>query len=68
MYEDDSVFIKTIKEAPGADFDKEWARQGQAWDAYVNEMWAKYRPQLAAPTNGWQQPHDDSYYRKAMEK
>jgi hypothetical protein len=20
-----------------------WARQGQAWDEFVNEMWAEYR-------------------------
>ena len=49
MYEDDAAFVKTIKEATGRDHDKEWARQGQAWDAFVNEMWAKHRPTLAAP-------------------
>ncbi len=68
MYEDDSAFVKTIKEATGHDHDKEWARQGQAWDAFVNEMWAKHRPSLSAPTDGWKQPHDDSYYREAIRK
>jgi hypothetical protein len=66
MYEDDSTFVKTIKEATGRDHDKEWARQGQAWDAFVNEMWAKYRPTLQAPTEGWKKKHDDTYYRNAI--
>ncbi len=68
MYEDDAAFVKTIKEATGNDHDKSWARQGQAWDAYVNEMWAKHRPTLDAPTDGWKQEHDDRYYRTAIEK
>ena len=67
MYEDDAAFVKTIREATGRDHDKEWARQGQAWDAFVNEMWARYRPALEAPTDGWKQKHDDSYYRTAIE-
>ena len=68
MYEDDAAFVKTIKEATGQDHDKDWARQGQAWDAFVNEMWAKHRPTLPAPTDGWKQPHDDAYYRTALTK
>ncbi|MCX6905007.1 MAG: hypothetical protein NTW03_16315 [Verrucomicrobia bacterium] len=68
MHEDDDAFVKTIKEATGKDHDKEWARQGQAWDAFVNEMWAKHRPTLQAPTDGWRQPHDDHYYRTALTK
>ena len=69
MDEDDAAFVKTIKEATGKDHDKEWARQGQAWDAFVNEMWAKHRPALQqAPTDGWKQPHDDHYYRTALTK
>ena len=67
MYEDDATFVKTIKEATGRDHDKEWARQGQAWDAFVNEMWAKYRKTVSAPSDGWNKPHDFSYYRKAIE-
>jgi hypothetical protein len=66
MFEDDAQFVKTIKVATGRDFDHDWSRQGQAWDAFVNEMWARHRPRLAAPTDGWQQPHDDSYYRTAL--
>jgi hypothetical protein len=68
MFENDAEFVKTIKQATGRDHDKEWARQGQAWDAFVNEMWAKHRPALLAPTHGWQQPHDDTYYRAAVSK
>jgi hypothetical protein len=68
MFEDDSAFVKTIKEATGRDHDKEWARQGQTWEPFVNEMWAKYRPTLASPTDGWKQKHDDTYYRTAIEK
>ncbi|HIJ53076.1 MAG TPA: hypothetical protein HPP66_07970 [Planctomycetes bacterium] len=55
MYEDDAAFVKTIREATGRDHDKEWARQGQAWDAFVNEMWARHRPTLPAPTDGWKE-------------
>jgi hypothetical protein len=68
MYEDDTAFVKNIRETTGRDHDKEWARQGQAWDAFVNEMWAKHRPTLKAPIDGWKQKHDDSYYRKAITK
>jgi hypothetical protein len=60
MYEDDAAFVKVIKEATGQDHDKEWARQGQAWDPFVNEMWAKYRPTLQAPIDGWKRRHDDA--------
>jgi hypothetical protein len=66
MFENDAGFVKTIKQATGNDHDKEWARQGQAWDAFVNEMWARHRSPLAAPTDGWKRPHDDALYRKAI--
>jgi hypothetical protein len=68
MHEDDAAFVKTIQEATGRDHDKEWARQGQAWDAFVNEMWAKHRPTLSAPTDGWRRQHEDAYYRAAIAK
>lgn len=67
MYENDAKFVKTIKAEEGRDYDKDWSRQGQAWDAFVNEMWARYRGTLAAPTDGWLQPHDDTYYRTAVQ-
>ncbi len=68
MYENDADFVKKIKEATTLDHDKDWARQGQAWDAFVNEMWAKHRHTLGASTEGWKQKHDDSAYRQAIEK
>ena len=68
MFENDAGFVKTIKQATGKDHSAEWARQGQTWEPYVNELWFKYRPTLAAPCDGWKQPHDESYYRAAIEK
>ena len=66
MQEDDSAFVQAIKEATGADHNHEWARQGQAWDAFVEDMWATHRSKLQAPTDGWKRKHDDSYYRNAI--
>lgn len=68
MYEDDAAFVRTIKAATGKDHNHDWSRQGQAWDAFVNEMWAKHRSALDAPTDGWKRPHDDSYYRRAIQR
>jgi len=68
MFENDAGFVKTLKQATSKDYSAEWARQGQSWEPYVNEMWFKYRPALAAPIDGWKQPHDESYYQTAIEK
>jgi hypothetical protein len=68
MFENDAGFVKTLKQATGKDYTPDWARQGQTWEPFVNEMWFKHRPTLAAPTDGWKQPHDASYYRTAVEK
>ena len=68
MYENDAAMVKAILQATGKDHDKSWARQGQTWDAFTNEMWARHRPALAAPLDGWKQPHDDSYYRRALQE
>ena len=51
MYENDATFVRTIKEATGHDHNKDWARQGQTWDAFAQEMWLKHRPTLSAPRN-----------------
>ena len=67
MFENDAEFVKTIREATGKDHDKDWARQGQAWDAFVNEMWARHRGELQAPIHRWKEDHDDGYYRTAIE-
>jgi hypothetical protein len=58
MTEDDAEFVKAIKEATGQDYSASWARQGQAWDAFVNEMWATYRPTLDAPMDAWKRPRE----------
>lgn len=67
MHEDDAAFVRTIRDATGKDHDKEWARQGQAWDAFVDEMWAHYRPTLDAPKDGWRKGRDAGPYRRAIE-
>jgi len=46
MTEDDTRHVEEIKKATGWDFSQDWARQGQAWDEFVNDMWAKYRNNL----------------------
>ncbi len=66
--ENDADAVKQIKAATNRDFSPTWARQGQCWDDFVNEMWTKHRSTLAAPIDGWKQPHDDSYYVNAVEK
>jgi len=69
MYEDDTAFIRVIREATGRDYSPSWARQGQAWDAFVNEMWALHRTNPGLPpTDGWKHRHDDSYYLHAIAK
>lgn len=67
MSEDDAEFVRVIRAATGDDHDKAWARQGQAWDAFVNEMWARHRPTHTSRSDGWKQDHDDRYYRHAVE-
>jgi hypothetical protein len=68
MYENDAGFVKTIKQATRKDYSPDWARQGQAWDAFVDEMWTRHRPALSSPTDGWRTRHDDTYYRTAIDK
>jgi len=66
MGENDAGFVNTLKKDTGQDYDHEWSRQGQCSDPFANEMWRKHRAALPAPINGWQQEHDDSYYRAAV--
>jgi hypothetical protein len=68
MYENDAEFVAKIKADAGKDFHADFARQGKCWDDFVNEMWAKYRTTLPAPTDGWKTPHDFSYYQTAIER
>jgi hypothetical protein len=43
MREDDEPYVAAIYEATGLDYSRDWQRQGQAWDQFVEEMWAEYR-------------------------
>jgi len=43
MTEDDSAAVDDILRLTGHDYRASWARQGQCWDAFVEEMWAAYR-------------------------
>jgi hypothetical protein len=67
MYEDDTEFLKVLKAATGEDHNHDFSRQRQTWDAFAQDMWNKYRTAPGMPpTDGWKQPHDDSYYKNAM--
>ena len=72
MHENDDAFVKTLQEAISSDFHRSrfgtFPRQGFAWDDFAGRMWAKHRPTLPAPVDGWKQKHDDAYYRTAVEK
>ncbi len=68
MFEDDTRSIEMIKAATGRDYNRDWSRQGQAWDAFVNEMWGSYRGVNSAPTDGWKKPHEERLYRAAIQK
>lgn len=43
MHEDDSGAVAAIEESRGWDYSAGWARQGQCWDDFVEQMWAEYR-------------------------
>ena len=34
----------------------------------LKQLWDQDRPLCSAPTDGWKQKHDDSYYRNAVAK
>lgn len=60
MYENDKEHRRIIIENEGGHKNKvtptdrkTWAHQGQAWEKFVTEMFLKYRPTLAAPTDRW---------------
>jgi hypothetical protein len=43
MTEDDTQPIQEMKKARGWDYSANWARQSQARDPFINNMWRKYR-------------------------
>jgi hypothetical protein len=66
--EDDDALVRRNKQTTGSDHTKSWARQGQAWDDFVDEMWRWHRSTFEAPIDGWKEKHDKSYQRSAIEK
>ena len=47
----------------------DWAHEGKAWEAFVNDMWAAHRTAPGMPpTDGWKKQQDDSYLKTAIEK
>lgn len=63
MTEDDSEFIKIIKEARGKDYSANWARQGSAWDPFVKDMWMKYRNHLPPSPDGTSTPKAEETWK-----
>jgi len=43
MTEDDTHSLGIIEKQIGKSYHAAWARQGQAWDKFVEEMWFAYR-------------------------
>ena len=76
MFEDDKPFrieIAKYCQPPYSkddylDESKDWFHEGYADQPWVKQLWTKYRPLCPAPTDGWKQKHDDSYYLNAVEK
>ena len=55
MTEKDASAVAAIKAATGLDYSAGWERQGQAWDSFVDDMWAAYRnnlPQTGVTASG----------------
>lgn len=68
MFEDESQALVTLKQDASMD-QPDWAREGKTWEAFVNDMWAAHRAAPGMPpTDGWKQPHDDTYLNSAIEK
>ncbi len=68
MYEDETQALQTLKKDAAME-QPEWAREGKAWEPFINLMWARYRTSPGLPpTDGWRVPHDDTYLRTAIEK
>ena len=74
MTEDDTAWLHRINTAVGGNpiVDEKgkfrsFSHQGYCSEGWISEMWAKYRSLSPAPTDGWKKPHDDSYYRNAVQ-
>jgi hypothetical protein len=68
MFEDETEALKRLSKDAAMD-QPDWAHEGKAWEAFVNEMWAAHRTVPGMPpTGGWKQQHDDSYLQTAIER
>jgi hypothetical protein len=68
MFEDETKALKTLKQDAAMD-QPDWAHEGKAWEAFVNDMWAAHRTAAGMPpTDGWKKQQNDSYLKTAIEK
>lgn len=55
--------------APFLNSEAHWFHQRFTWDPFIDAMWMQFRTAPGMPpVDGWKKPHDDSYYRNAVEK
>ena len=68
MFEDETEALKKLKQEASIT-EPDWAHEGKTWEKFVDDMWAAHRVTPGMPLiNGWQQPHDDTYLRTALEQ
>ena len=56
MNENDSAAVRIIKQQTNKDYSADWQRQGQCWDAFVQNMWKTYRASYPNNTLGNYRP------------
>jgi hypothetical protein len=64
MTEDDTEFIRIIKELRGSDYGASWARQGATWDPFTKDMWKKYRNNLPPSPDGTTTPNAEDTWKQ----
>ena len=69
MYEDDAAVRQDDQgRRPARTTTRNGRGRASAGTPSSTRCGPEHRPTLPAPTDGWKQPHDDSYYRKALEQ
>ena len=63
MTEDDTEFVKQVKDQKGWDFSADWQLQRATWYPFVNEMWKKYRDNLPPGPNGEKTPPAETTWK-----
>ena len=63
MTEDDTRHVTEIMKAKGFDYSKDWARQRQCWDPFVEDLWAKYRDRLPPSPDGQKDPKAEETWK-----